>query len=215
MFRQLFPGFCPKVSRDADRFDAKRATWLSPGAVLRLFVLASTILPAGAHLLALDPQKQIGQYVHDSWTSQRGLPGDAVYQILQTKDGYLWIRTGSGLARFDGVRFVQMDAEIGGEPVNAICMSADGDLLIRTATRTVIYKDRQFTDYLPRAPLPGGAIRVLFESREHVAFIGSDDFIYRLEKSGKATMLRSKTGWIFSFLEDHNGVIWIATSRRG
>jgi hypothetical protein len=35
----------------------------------------------------LDPQKQIGQYGHDSWTSQRGLPGEAVYQVLQTKDG--------------------------------------------------------------------------------------------------------------------------------
>jgi len=163
-------------------------------------------------LWGLDPQKQMGQYGHDSWTSQRGLPGEAVYQILQTKDGYLWIRTGPGLARFDGVRFVQMDSEIGNEPVKAICMSADGDLLIRTATRTVIYKDLRFTDYLPRAPLPGGAIRILFESREHVVFIGSDDFIYRLEKSGKATILRNQTGWIFSFVEDHNGTIWIAAS---
>jgi len=175
-------------------------------------VMASVALASTGWMWGLDPQKKIGQYGHDSWTSQRGLPGEAVYQILQTKDGYLWIRTGSGLARFDGVRFVQMDAEIGSEPVKAICMSADGDLLIRTATQTVIYKDRQFTDYLPRAPLPGGAIRVLFESREHVVFIGSDDFIYRLEKSGKATMLRNKTGWIFSFVEDHNGAIWIAAS---
>ena len=174
--------------------------------------MASVALASTGWMWGLDPQKKIGQYGHDSWTSQRGLPGEAVYQILQTKDGYLWIRTGSGLARFDGVRFVQMDAEIGSEPVKAICMSADGDLLIRTATQTVIYKDRQFTDYLPRAPLPGGAIRVLFESREHVVFIGSDDFIYRLEKSGKATMLRNKTGWIFSFVEDHNGAIWIAAS---
>ncbi|HEY1255212.1 MAG TPA: two-component regulator propeller domain-containing protein, partial [Terracidiphilus sp.] len=90
------------------------------------------ILTFTASLRALDPQKQIGQYGHTSWTSQRGLPGEAVYQILQTKDGYLWIRTGSGLARFDGVRFVSMDAEIGPEPVKAICMGADGDLLIRT-----------------------------------------------------------------------------------
>jgi diguanylate cyclase (GGDEF)-like protein len=175
-------------------------------------VTASVALALTGWMWGLDPQKQIGQYGHDSWTSQRGLPGEAVYQVLQTKDGYLWIRTGSGLARFDGVRFVQVDAEIGSEPVRAICMSADGDLLIRTATRTVIYKDRQFTDYLPRAPLPGGAIRVLFESREHDVFIGSDDFIFRVEKSGKATMLRNKTGWVFSFVEDHEGTIWIAAS---
>jgi diguanylate cyclase (GGDEF)-like protein len=179
--------------------------------ILAALIAAVLALSSGA-LWALDPQKQIGQYGHDSWTSQRGLPGEAVYQVLQSKDGYLWVRTGSGLARFDGVRFVPVDAELGSEAVKAMCMSADGDLLIRTATRTVLYKDRQFTDYLPPAPLPGGGIRVLFESREHVVFIGSDDSLYRMERSGKATILRGKTGWIFSLVEDRNGTIWIATA---
>ena len=153
---------------------------------------------------------QIGQYGHTNWTSQQGLPGEAVYQILQSKDGYLWIRTGSGLARFDGVRFVSMDAEIGSETVKAICIGADSDLLIRTATRTLIYKDRKFYDYRPSTPLPGGVTRVLFESREHTVFIGSDDFITSSEKDGKITLLRDHTGWITAFLEDHTGKIWIA-----
>jgi diguanylate cyclase (GGDEF)-like protein len=89
-------------------------------------------------------------------------------------------------------------------------MGADGDLLIRTATRTLIYRDREFSDYRPPAPLPGGAIRVLFESREHVVFVGSDNFIYRIEKDGKVTLLRDGTAWISVFLEDHTGRIWIA-----
>lgn len=165
-----------------------------------------------AELQALDPHLQIGQYVHESWTAQRGLPGEAVYQILQSKDGYLWVRTGAGLARFDGVRFVAMDAEIGNESVRAICLGADGDLLIRTESRTVIYKDGHFADYRPSAPLPGGAVRVIFESREHVVYIGSDDFIYRLEKNGSITLLRQHTGWINGFLEDHTGKIWVAGS---
>jgi diguanylate cyclase (GGDEF)-like protein len=173
------------------------------------FVLIA-ILALAASLHALDPQKQIGQYGHDSWTSQHGLPGEAVYQILQTRDGYLWLRTGSGLVRFDGVRFVSMDAEIGSERVKAICMGADGDLLIRTATKTRIYRDRHFSDYRPPAPLPGGGIRVLFESREHVVFVGSDNSIYRIERDGKVTLLRDSTAWISVFLEDHTGKIWIA-----
>jgi diguanylate cyclase (GGDEF)-like protein len=184
---------------------------LSFQAVLRgALLLLIAILALAASLHALDPHKQIGQYGHESWTTQRGLLGEAVYQILQTRDGYLWLRTGSGLVRFDGVRFVSMDAEIGSESVKAICMGAEGDLLIRTATRTLIYKDRRFSDYLPPAPLPGGAIRVLFESREHEVFVGSDNSIYRIEKDGKATILRDSTAWISAFLEDHTGKIWIA-----
>lgn len=171
------------------------------------------VLAYGNALWALDPHRQIGQYGHDSWTSERGLPGEAVYQILQTKDGYLWVRTGSGLARFDGVRFVSMDAEIGDGTVKAICMSADGDLLIRTKLRTVIYRGRRFSDYLPPAPLPPGAIRVLFESREHVVYVGADHAIYRLEKNGTARELRDGTAWINAITEDGSGTIWFGASR--
>lgn len=163
-------------------------------------------------LKALDPRKQIGQYGHDSWSPQSGLPGEAVYQILQSKDGYLWIRTGSGLSRFDGARFVAMNAEIGVEPVQAICMNADGDLLIRTSTTTVVYKDGQFSNYRPPVPILGGDIRSVFENREHELFVGEDNFIFRIEKNGAATQLMRGTGWVSAFVQDHSGNTWIAGS---
>jgi len=174
--------------------------------------VAALLVTAAGGLQALNPHKQISQYGHLSWTGERGLPGEAVYQILQTRDGYLWIRTGSALAHFDGVRFVSVDAEIGPEPAKAICLGADGDLLIRTATRTLIYKDRKFSDYLPPASWSVGPVRAIFESREHVVFVGGDDRVYRIEKDGKPTILRDHTGWIKAFLEDHTGKIWIAGS---
>src|ERR1700690_277191 len=82
-------------------------------------------------LLAIDPTKNVDQYGHDFWTSQNGLPGEAVYQILQSPDGYLWLRTSAGLVRFDGVRFVLITPVVGdhavNEPVKTICIGADGD----------------------------------------------------------------------------------------
>ncbi len=179
-----------------------------PAALLLLlgFFLCSVDL-----LRALDPHRQIDQYGHDSWTSQRGLPGEAVYQILQSGDGYLWMRTSAGLVRFDGARFVLMDAVIGNEPVNAICLNAEGDLLVRTTARTILYKDGTFRDYLPPMPLPDGGIRVLFESRRKQIFVGADDFIY-LTGSHEIRLLQSHTGWIHSILEDGGGSVWIAGS---
>ncbi|MGI8494864.1 MAG: ligand-binding sensor domain-containing protein, partial [Pyrinomonadaceae bacterium] len=41
----------------------------------------------------------------DRWTTAEGLPQNTVNSIVQTRDGYLWIGTFGGLARFDGVRF--------------------------------------------------------------------------------------------------------------
>ena len=45
------------------------------------------------------------QYRFDHWTVDDGLPQNSVYGIVQTGDGYLWLATLDGLARFDGVRF--------------------------------------------------------------------------------------------------------------
>src|SRR5215831_3321577 len=44
-----------------------------------------------------------------AWTVDEGLPDSVVFSIEQTHDGYLWLGTPNGLARFDGVRFVIYD----------------------------------------------------------------------------------------------------------
>jgi len=157
---------------------------------------------------ALNPARNIDQYFHESWNSQRGLPGEAVYQILQSQDGYIWLRTSAGLARFDGVRFVAMDDALGHEPVKAIAMGADGDLLIRTTSKTVAYKHGKFVDYLPAKPLPDGEIREMYETSRHEVLIGSDNFIYGVTRAGIRT-LRSNTAWINSILEDSSHNTWI------
>jgi signal transduction histidine kinase/DNA-binding response OmpR family regulator/ligand-binding sensor domain-containing protein len=170
--------------------------------------------PAG-NLLALDPGKQIDQYGHGEWTPQNGLPGEAVYQILQSPDGYLWLRTSAGLVRFDGVRFVLVDVAVEDkplhEPIKAIALNADGDLLIRTPTRTVLRKAGFFSDYLPPAPLPDGNVRGIFETRRREILIGADDQIYKIDNQA-ARLLRSDVGWIFDFAEDHTGTVWIGST---
>jgi signal transduction histidine kinase/ligand-binding sensor domain-containing protein/CheY-like chemotaxis protein len=175
-----------------------------------LGLLILLLTSAGA-LLGLDPSKHIDQYGHDFWTSQQGLPGEAVYQILQTRDGYLWMRTSEGLVRFDGVRFAAMDTVAGGGAVRAIASSAEGDLLIRTNGRTLVYKNGAFSDYLPPRPLPDGDIKTLLESSHHEVFIGSDDFIYLTRKDG-IQMLRRGTGHVDALAQDEEGRVWFGVA---
>jgi signal transduction histidine kinase len=44
-------------------------------------------------------------YVLQVWEVEDGLPQNTISGIAQTPDGYLWLATWGGLARFDGVRF--------------------------------------------------------------------------------------------------------------
>lgn len=82
--------------------------WLTrrlPLLAFGLLCLVGPVLPADA----LDPAKAITQYVHTVWRTDDGLPQNSVTKILQTKDGFLWVGTQAGLARFDGVRFTTFD----------------------------------------------------------------------------------------------------------
>ena len=45
------------------------------------------------------------------WQMEDGLPHNIVQAIAQSSDGYLWVGTREGLARFDGVRFQPIDLE--------------------------------------------------------------------------------------------------------
>jgi ligand-binding sensor domain-containing protein len=54
-------------------------------------------------------QSCLAQYRFTQWTADAGLPHSNVRGIVQTPDGYLWVATLNGLARFDGVRFKVYD----------------------------------------------------------------------------------------------------------
>ncbi|MDE3057341.1 MAG: hypothetical protein KGJ59_05220 [Bacteroidota bacterium] len=49
------------------------------------------------------------RYVVSHWGMEEGLPQSSVNDILQSKDGYLWLATFGGLVRFDGVSFTTFD----------------------------------------------------------------------------------------------------------
>src|SRR5947209_4457057 len=57
--------------------------------------LAAVILSAGPAgdrpARALDPTRAVTQYGNQIWTGRTGLPGEAVYDITQSPDGYLWL----------------------------------------------------------------------------------------------------------------------------
>lgn len=46
-----------------------------------------------------------GKFISRTWSKAEGLPHDSVTSVLQTHDGFLWVGTQGGLARFDGVTF--------------------------------------------------------------------------------------------------------------
>jgi ligand-binding sensor domain-containing protein/signal transduction histidine kinase len=98
---------------------------------------------------AVDPNRTMLQYLHDSWGAERGLSGGSITAIAQTSDGYLWIGTDKGLVRFDGLNFRQFERaspdpiQIG--PVRSIVVDASDTLwVLLQNTQVFRYKDGIF-----------------------------------------------------------------------
>lgn len=69
---------------------------------------------------AAEPADQ-SDYLIQNWQIEDGLPQSSVLSIAQTPDGYLWLATFGGLARFDGVRFTVFDnSNLPGLPDNRL-----------------------------------------------------------------------------------------------
>jgi len=88
-----------------------------------------------------------GDYLIDVWTGENGLPSSSVTAIAQTPDGYLWVGTYNGLARFDGVRFVRFDpSDTPALPkARRLYVDRTGTLWINTYDGSLVsYRDREF-----------------------------------------------------------------------
>ena len=89
------------------------------------------------------------------WTSENGLPQNTARRLYRTSDGYLWIGTLYGLARFDGLRFKvfgQMNTPaMTSDAINILVENkADGSLWIGTGEGLLRYSaQRQFARFLP------------------------------------------------------------------
>ncbi len=75
-------------------------------------------------------------YLVDGWDTENNLPSSTVTSIQQTPDGYLWVGTYNGLARFDGARFVTFDPvnqpALTQTRVQGLYLDANGTLWINT-----------------------------------------------------------------------------------
>ena len=73
------------------------------GSSVRTFLLALLLL-LGSEASAKAPEPAPIAMHHTSWTAREGAP-PMVVTMTQTRDGLLWLGSGNGLYRFDGVRF--------------------------------------------------------------------------------------------------------------
>src|SRR6185437_9049491 len=107
-------------------------------------ITAALLLLCGVHARAATTD-----YLIDGWDTENNLPSSTVTSIEQTRDGYLWVGTYNGLARFDGARFVTYDPvnhpALSQNRIQGLYLDANGTLWIATFRGGLTsYRDGEF-----------------------------------------------------------------------
>lgn len=191
-------------------FGTQRLAWL-----IGVLVLSGSIGALGVSRPrdVLDPD-----FVFDVWQARDGLPQNSATSIEQTPDGYLWIGTFNGLARYDGVRFVIYDEE----NTPALPSSRIVELHLDQRNRLWIISEfgdvttwsgKSFQLFAPKEN--GRVVKVsnLVERKNGTFLFNDAAFIYRLEGESAKPLLDLKElglGRVLKIYADGDGVVWVA-----
>ena len=160
----------------------------------------------------------MSQYAHTAWQVREGFTQGYIRSIAQTPDGYIWLGTGFGLFRFDGVRVEHWQPPLNGEqlPSNFVVrlhVARDGTFWIGTMEGLASWRDGKLTRY---PDLAGLVIASILEDRNGTVWVGS----YSLASPGKLCAIDGTNvdchgsdgalgNGVSGLYEDSHDVLWV------
>ena len=185
--------------------------WLGVSVALATLAMFAS-LPASA----LDSSRRLTQYLQRIWQTRQGLPQSSIFAIHQTRDGYLWLGTGNGLVRFDGVRFTSPD-DLDGlalpkMSVRQLAEDSRGGLWVASDEGLLRIERGTVARFSKRDGLSSDDVRCVFPGQHGEVWACSEDGIVRIaEGQGKLRVVGgAAAGTIRAAAQRRDGTIWMA-----
>ncbi|HSG53344.1 MAG TPA: diguanylate cyclase [Rheinheimera sp.] len=161
----------------------------------------------------------LSNYFQESWTTRDGLPHNTINSINQSEDGYLWLGTWEGAARFNGRKFdIFGRGELTGLPdsgIRSIRKDQRGNLLFAGSRGGFSRLGKQGWDKWP-------ALNVLLnaaaeDARGSIWLASEGQGLYRQSVDGARQQYTAADGLpsdvVQSLLVDDKGRLWIGTGK--
>lgn len=184
--------------------------------VLWLLLPLTPTMGLGAAAI-LDPARLSREFTLRSWQKQDGLPDNQVQAIHQTRDGYLWIATRRGVARFDGQRFVVFDRvntpAMTDEDCRELLEDGLGNFWVGAAQARYQYTGNQAPTFVRRSELDRTNLHALCGSRAGGLWGANRGVIARIKDGIISEFHVSPSVWNgddpTALAEDKSGVVWL------
>ncbi len=161
-----------------------------------------------------DPADGKDSLQFQSWLKNQGLPRVTVDAIQQTRDGYLWIAADGAIARFDGLRFVPLNAPASESNsfTQTIFGDSQGALWVAVSNGLQRWQKGHATTLSLNDGLPNTHITALSEDAQGNIWIGTTDGLAiwndgRLVPQVDAKKFRGRA--ITSLFRDRQGLMWL------
>jgi signal transduction histidine kinase/ligand-binding sensor domain-containing protein len=164
------------------------------------------------------PTSPSGNYFFETISPKLGLSQADIITALQTRDGYLWVGSGSGLARFDGVRFVSF--RLSNTPaflshlVSCLMEDRDGSLWIGTERGVIRYRDGEFT----RVGAEEASVRAIVQDaagRVWCGTFGQGLYVFEHGVLRRFDDANLPSPFISTLWADGGGRVWVGFTRAG
>jgi ligand-binding sensor domain-containing protein/signal transduction histidine kinase len=160
-------------------------------------------------------------YTARSWQSRNGLPSETIQAFSQTPDGYLWVGTSEGLARFDGAHFKiyahDNTPALRENSVFSLLTGKDGRLWIGTEDGGLVeMRNGVFRAYTAADGLTGNSVRSIFEDHTGALWVATDEGLFRLagERFQRIDNRPEMPANAFhGIAEDDSGRVWAGGAR--
>lgn len=152
-------------------------------------------------------------YVVDVWRLADGLPGSSVLSVIETHNGYLWVGTQDGLARFDGLHFTKFsDTDtpgLAGRAIVHLFEDSRSNLWVGTESAGIalIKPSGEVTNFPVERGVPGGYLASACEDSSGAVWLKMDNKTVGRYWNGKL----EPVGGLFSFVDaEKGGLLWLA-----
>ena len=153
-----------------------------------------------------------------AYSIEKGLSESVVNDLMQDDHGYLWIATGYGLNRFDGITFQNYYEENGllNNKIYSLFEDREGTIWIGTGGGVNIMEDDSLQTIAELEPLTRSTVLEIYQDSHGEYWFATDgEGIWHYDRRGELTQYTEVHGLannrVRDILEDGDGTLWFGT----